>query len=257
MNIFGQELSKIESHLFGNIKYTKSVFPEETKLIEFGLALLWRFTNITNEAAIMQKDKPNIIANQNLFGRNRQLLLNAYFCLLYSNFGTCFVLLRTVLENNNLMRQFNKEPKDAFIWFSKDRRNKFPAEIQTKYAADVKEAEFKPKPFPSMKEFFSDIPNKNVQKDYERMYGELCNYSHPNYVGWQELMADEGEKENLLESPEFVAENAEIAIGLTIFYIQLSFKTYVETFKAHTMIFNDLLEKWIDGYNKFIPLYKT
>jgi len=55
MNIFGQELSKIESHLFGNIKYTKSVFPEETKLIEFGLALLWRFTNITNEAAIMQK----------------------------------------------------------------------------------------------------------------------------------------------------------------------------------------------------------
>lgn len=89
------------------------------------------------------------------------------------------------------------------------------------------------------------------------MYGELCNYSHPNYVGWQELMADEDEKENLLESPEFVAENAEIAIGLTIFYIQLSFKTYVETFKAHTMIFNDLLEKWIDGYNKFIPLYKT
>ena len=94
MNIFGQELSTIESHLFGNIKYVKSVFPEETKLIEFGLTLMWRFTNITNEAANIQKDKPNIIANQNLFGRNRQLLLNAYFCLLCSNFGSFFVLLQ-------------------------------------------------------------------------------------------------------------------------------------------------------------------
>jgi hypothetical protein len=256
MKIFGEDLSKIESHLYKNIKYTKSVFPEETKLIEFGLALMWRFTDITNETVNIQKDKPNVVANQNLFGRNRQLLLNAYYCLLSSSYGTCAVLLRTVLENNNLMRLFNKEPKYAFIWFSKERRSKFPIKIQKQYDTDVKESELKLNPFPTMKELFSENPNKNVQKDYERMYGELCNYSHPNYWGWQELMADKGEKELLLETPEFVAHNAEIAIGLTLFYTQLSFKTFVETFKTHTMVFNDLLEKWIEGYNKFIHVYK-
>ena len=254
MRIFGAELSKVEIQQNKNVKDTKSIFPEETKLLEFGLGLMWRFTDIANESADIHKDKPNIVANQNLFGRNRQLLTNAYYSLLSSNYGSCFILLRTIYENNNLMRLFNKKPKSAFSWFSEDRRIKFPTEIQNQYGKSEKKM-FKPDVFPTLKELFGKIANKKVKSDYERMYGEICNYSHPNYFGWQELMGDKNEKELLLDKPEFVLEYAEIAIGLMIFYTQLSFKTFVETFKTNTMIFNDQIEKWIEGYNKYIPVY--
>ena len=107
MILFSSKLFEVESRLFDNIKKTKSIFPEETQKIEFGLALMRDLTQITQNAVDDYRTKPNLYANHNLFARNRQLLLNAYFCLLSSSYGTEFVILRTVLENNNLMRLFN------------------------------------------------------------------------------------------------------------------------------------------------------
>jgi len=91
MNVFGIKLSKVDSHLDNNIRLTKKVFPEETKAMEFGLALMFRLNDIINEALTIYKNKPEIVANSNLFGRNRQLLLNAYFCLICASYGSCFV----------------------------------------------------------------------------------------------------------------------------------------------------------------------
>jgi len=138
MTLFGLELSEVENRLFNNIKKTKSTFPEETQIIEFGLALMRDLTQITQDAVNDYKTKPNLFANHNLFARNRQLLLNAYFCLLCSSYGTQFVILRTVLENNNLMRLFNKNPQFAFEWLSEDVQKRFSEETQLKYGKSKK-----------------------------------------------------------------------------------------------------------------------
>ena len=106
---------------------------KEKFLIELGLALMRDITQITEEASKEYPKKPNLYANHNLFSRNRQLLLNAYFCLLASSYGTEFVLLRTVLENNNLMRLFNKNHQLAFEWLPTEKQKRFTAEIQLSY----------------------------------------------------------------------------------------------------------------------------
>jgi hypothetical protein len=70
-------------------------------------------------------------------------------------------------------------------------------------------------------------------------------------------MGDQGESEFLLELPEFVEENAEVSIGNTIYLMQLSFKTFVETFKVHTTGYVDVLKDWMDCYNKLIVRYQS
>src|SRR3990170_1588522 len=116
MTLFGSSLTEVESRLFENLKKTKAIFPEETRRIEWGLSLMRDLTQIAKEASKEYPRKPNLYVNHDLFARNRQLLLNAYVCLLFSSYGTQFVILRTVLENSNLMRLFNKKPQCAFEW---------------------------------------------------------------------------------------------------------------------------------------------
>ena len=138
MSLFGSDITEVENRLFENMKKTKAVFPEEIRRIEWGLALMRDLTQITKDAIKDYQTKPNLFTNHNLYSRNRQLLLNAYFCLLSSSYGTEFVILRTVLENNNLMRLFNKSPQYAFEWLSEDVQKRFPKETQIKYGKSGK-----------------------------------------------------------------------------------------------------------------------
>jgi hypothetical protein len=255
MAIFGFNLSKVESRLFENMKKTKSVFPEETQHIEFGLALMWNLTQVTQEAVNDYKAKPNLYANLNLFGRNRQLLLNAYFCMLCSNYGTQFVILRTVLDNNNLMRLFNKNPQYAFEWLPKEKQAQFPSEIQLKYGkSGIQKREFKRHTL-VRKQVFKEIGKEEVWRKIEEIYNQLSDYTHPNFLGWRELMGQQKENEILMDLPVFVIDNAIESIKITLYLIQLSFKTFVETFKDYTSGFADQLEKWQDGFNKLIVKY--
>jgi hypothetical protein len=86
MPLFGLKLSEVERHLFGNVKKTKSAFPDVTLTMEYGLALMFDLTEDVDEA-VRNSAGPNLYANRNLFARNRQLLLNAYFCFLCSSYG--------------------------------------------------------------------------------------------------------------------------------------------------------------------------
>src|SRR3990170_2134587 len=133
MTMFGRKLVKIESKLLANAEKTKFVFPEETQTIEFGLELMTNLTRVMNDNVKSIWKKPNQVANFNLFARNRQLLLNAYLCALNSSYGTQFVVLRTVLENNNLMRFFNSDPKSAFEWLSSETQERFPSDVRSLY----------------------------------------------------------------------------------------------------------------------------
>ncbi len=154
------------------------------------------------------------------------------------------------------MRLFNSNPKCAFEWLPKEQQMKFSVEAQRKYDDGVEKKTFDP--FCVMKEVFDEIKQKKVKKDIARIYGQLCNYTHPNFLGWQEIMGMQETKEVLLASPALVAENADGAMKITLYLIQLSFKTFVETFRDYL---NDnpntlaQLSEWQGNYNRFMTKY--
>ncbi len=201
MSLFGVKLSEVERHFLGNVKKTKSVFPDETVAIEYGLALMLGLTSDLNDAVRKNKE-PNLYANRSLFARNRQLLLNAYFCFLCSNYGTQFVILRTILENNNLMRLFNLHSRYAYWWLSSEKQKRFPPEIQAKYGKSGKyDMEFGNSWVRN--KLFKEIKKEKVAENIKEIYGELCDYTHPNFKGWQELMGSMEKEEVLMKMPAF------------------------------------------------------
>jgi hypothetical protein len=254
MTLFGLKLADVESRLFDNIKKTKATFPEETQMMEFGLALMRDLTQVTQDVVSDYKTRPNLLANQNLFARNRQLGLNAYFCVLCSSYGTQFVILRTVLENNNLMRLFNKEPQYAYEWLPKEMQKTFSKETQLKYGTSGKENRTYSPSF-VRKHVFSEIKQGKVRSDITAFYDDLCNYTHPNFLGWQELVIKEGQNETTLNMPIFIPPIAEKSIAEMLFLTQLSFKTFFETFKGHLSGFAVQLKIWQDNFKKLIVRY--
>jgi hypothetical protein len=254
LSLFGSNLNEVENRIFENLKKTKAVFPEETRRIEWGLALMRDLTQITKDAIKDYKTKPNLFTNHNLFSRNRQLLLNAYFCLLSSSYGTEFVILRTVLENNNLMRLFNKNPQYAFEWLSEDAQKRFPKETQIKYGKSGKHDK-KYKAGFVRKHVFEEIEQEKVRKDITQFYDDLCHYTHPNFRGWHELTGKLRDIEIILNMPHFQEKNAETAVGISLFLMQLTFKPFVETFKGYLAGFAYQLEEWQSNFNKLILRY--
>lgn len=199
------------------------------------------------------KIKPDLVTNHNLFARNRQLLLNAYICSLFSSYGTQFVILRVVLENNFLMRLFNKHPELAFEWLSKEMQKRFQKEIQVRYGkSGVSDKIIK---VDLNRRIFRDVAKVNARSDIARLYNELSNYTHPNFKGWQELIGQKGQTEIILNMPRFVSSNADKSVGMTLYLIQLSFKSFVESFRDYLSPFADQLNEWKATYYKLIPRY--
>jgi len=225
MPLFGTKLSDIESRLFENAKKNRAVFPEEIKQIETGLRLLRGLTKITKEASKDYPNKPNYSANHELFARNRELLLNAYVSLLFSSYGTHFVILRTVLENNNLMRLFNKNPQFAFWWFPRRMQKRFTKEVQIKFCKQGKEKE-------------------TIRDEIKEFYSQLCDYTHPNYAGWKELVVQKEGVEMILNVPNFSLKESENATGIYLFLMQGTLKGFVETFRDYLQEFASQLNTW-------------
>jgi hypothetical protein len=232
LSFLGPKLSGLERQFSENADKTKAVFAEETTTIESGLALMFKLTAELNET-LRKKNDPNLLANRNLFARNRQLLLEAYSSTLRSNYGTAFVILRTVLENNNLMRLFNLHPEYVSEWLSGE-------EFENWWVRD---------------ELFKEINKEDVGKNIREIYGELCDYTHPNFKGWQELLGSAGTEEVLLETPAFVGDNASKTIGLAFLLMELSFKTVVETFKSSLFSFTYDFTKWQLTWKKLIDKF--
>ena len=241
--MFGSILTEIENRLRDNTKKTKSVFPEETYLIESGLELMFKLTNISKDVVKEYPNRPNFYTNHNLFVRNRQLLLQAYISCLSASYGSEFVILRTVLENNNLMRLFNKKPEYAFDWLPQEVQKKFTIEAQREYGKSGKH-DLTFDPFPVMGWVFDDKQRKKVRKDINKLYGQLCNYSHPNFLGWQELIRKQGEIQMIERLPAFSPTTGETSVGLVLFMMQLTFKSYVETFKDNLFTYATDLFSW-------------
>lgn len=174
-----------------NSAKTKAVFSEETSLIEFGLKLMWDSTNITQKAQKDFVENPNRVANTNLFGRNRQFLTNAYSCMLFATYVTQFVDLRVVLKNNNLMRLFNFSHRQAYAWLDKDKQNEFSPKIQNRYKKCKTRKHFGPSSV--LKKIHKKTGHNKAKINTAKIYGQLCDYTQPNFLGWQELMGIQGQ----------------------------------------------------------------
>jgi len=249
--LFSATLSEVDKRLIDNLKTTKSVFPEEIAQIESGLALMFKLTTISKDVCKEYPSNPNLFTNHNLFARNRQLLLHAYISLLSASYGTEFVILRTVLENNNLMRLFNKNPENAFVWLSTEVQKRFTTETQAAYGKSGKHDEHFG-PFPVVGKVFDNSEKDKVKHDWGRLYGQLCNYTHPNFMGWQELVQQKGEVEMIQRLPSFSPTNGETSVGLLLFIMQLTFKSYVETFRGHLLGFALELHSWQQQNKKIL-----
>jgi hypothetical protein len=252
MNIFGSQLNIVERSMLKNSTNTKRIFPEETQLIEFGLALMWDLTQVTRNAKKDFSTKPNFYANTNLFGRNRELMLYAYFCMLSSNYGTQFVILRTVLENNNLMRLFNKNPKYAYEWLPKEYQERFSSEIKQEFQGSAEKRKFSPSYV--RRKIFLETQQAPVKENIEEIYDFLCNYTHPNFLGWQEIMGLQGTDEVLLELPTLTA-NIDDAMKMILLLIQYSFNTLVKTFKGYWLGYAFLINEWQKKFLKLANKY--
>jgi len=55
--------------------------------------------------------------------------------------------------------------------------------------------------------------------------------------------------------PHFQEKNAETAVGISLFLMQLTFKPFVETFKGYLAGFAYQLEEWQSNFNKLILRY--
>lgn len=233
MSLFSNKLRDIESRLFDNLRKTKAVFPEEIVQLEVGLELMRNLTKVSYEAVNEYPKRPNLYTNHNLFSRNRQLLLNSYTSLLFSSYGTEFVIVRTVLENNNLMRLFNKNPQFAFEWLPQILQNRFPDETKAKFGVSGKSerrfrAEF------VRNGVFGEKGKEKVKDDIETFYADLCNYTHPNFNGWKELVFREQNSPEMIQNmPRFQVDSAEVGVGVALFSMQTTFKAIAETFKGY------------------------
>ena len=252
--LFGNSLNDINERLSSNLKTTKSVFPDEIKLIESGMLLLREVTKITGEASKEYPKAPNMFANHNLFARNRQLILNAYVCCLHASYGTSFVILRTVLENNNLIRLFNKNPQLAFEWLPKEQQKKFDQEVQKRFGASGKKNQtYDPMPVTDL--VFGDMTNRKIKKELNKFYGQLCNYTHPNSTGWKELVAYKENFEVIQNMPTFSPVTGENVIGVLLFSMILTFRAFVETFEGYLMEYADQLIQWQNDFLKIMTRY--
>jgi hypothetical protein len=243
MPLFGAKLSDIEYRLLENVRKNKAVFPDEIQQIETGSTLIRDLTEITKETSKGYPEKPNYSTNHELFARNRQLLLNAYVSLLFSSYGTQFVILRTVLENNNLMRLFNKNPQYAFEWLPVNLQKRFTAEMQSKYGKSGKHDRTY---YPSFvrKLVFDTVEKEKVRDDIKKFYDQLCDYTHPNYAGWKELVVQKQDGERILNVPCFSLVESDTAIGVYLFSMQTTFKAFVETFRGYLAGFAIQLKTW-------------
>jgi hypothetical protein len=252
--LFSSKLSEVENRLLGNTKKTKAAFPEETQLLESGLALMRDLSYGTQDTVRDFEKNPDLLTNHNLFARNRELLLNAYFCMLCSSYGTLVVILRVVLENAFLMRLFKEKPQFAFEWLSKEIQELFSSEIKSKYGkSGISDKKGK---VDLSRAIFNDVAKKKARIDVNNFYKELSNYSHPNFAGWTHLISANKGYGIIQSIPQFSSDCADKAIGMMLYFMQLSFKAFFETFKGSLLSFAPQLDEWQRNYKKLMARYE-
>lgn len=204
------ESKKRETDLInmGIVRTTEKVFPDETRLILASTNLMRRITSVSKDASDEISTKANLSAIINLFARNRELVHFSVICYMNGGYAPMKILSRAALENALCMRLFNKKPELARKWFTS------PDEFREKWTPQKIRDDLFPK-------------NSHPWKAYNMFYWKLCDYSHPSFKGWDEVIR----KGRIVWAPIFNEDYASECIGLTFFIIVQSLQQFAEAFK--------------------------
>ena len=179
-----RETDLINVHI---VDRTEEVFPHEIKLMLASTNLMRRVTTISKEAIKEFSTKPNLSAVMNLFARNRSLVHFSTVCLMNGGYAPTKVLSRVSLENILCMRLFNKKTDLAKEWFED------PEEFRREWTPERIRGEL-----------FSK--GSRLWKAYRKIYGNLCNYTHPSFKGWSEQVSDKSILWHPVFSPDYASE---------------------------------------------------
>lgn len=191
---------------------TEKVFPEETRLLMASLNFMRRITGIADQAVSEFDKQHDLRATMDLFCRNRDLVHFSIVCTVNGGYPETKILSRVALENFMLIRFFNLKPSLAKNWFSDPEvfREKWP-------------------PKEIRKAVFAEIP-KRIH-NYSSFYWLLCDYSHPSFKGWIELMKKKENGIYIRWHPEFNSDYASECIGLICWITLQSTTGYMRAFK--------------------------
>jgi len=171
-------------------KTIRVAFSDTTYGMEEVLDILSDLTKIMEQVMKDSPQNPDYWrANFDLFARSRVLLRSSYLCLITGNYGSALCLLRSVLENNELMLFFHLEPQEVSEWFTNPNwwREK---ENRVQQLRD---------------RIFSILAkgDRKLKKVFDNLYGEISQYIHPRPRGWHELKIREGNIVRILRFPEY------------------------------------------------------
>jgi hypothetical protein len=194
------------------MRKTEGIFPDEIRLLLKSTNYMRRVTRVA-EVAIPTFDKqPYLRAVMDLFCRNRELSHFSVVCLLNGGYAETKILSRVAMENYLLIRLFNLKPELSELWFSNP---------------EAFRKQWEPKKI--RKTLFGNSPTK--LEGYQKHYSALCDYSHPSFKGWIELMKRVDDSILIASSPEFNADYASECIGLIFYAVIQSVKGFRVAFE--------------------------
>lgn len=212
------ELKYLYARLDDNYMSTKADFAQEVcaseRLIEYMRTILdgWDMDAPTLDS------RPDLQTSVILFARNRQLFLSAYDLFMSGCYGSSLCLLRIMLENTNLMRLFQTNPKEAVSWTN---GHLFDAHPTVKAAH-----ESKPK----------------LGEKYYKLHAQLSNYVHPHTAGWNELFVPSSKGSGIQNMPTYRKAIAQEVWGILLLLGLRTVTEFVGVFKS-----NMAMIKAIDG----------
>jgi len=198
------------------IRQNEKIFPEETLILRATTNFMRRITKVADKAIPYFNKQQSLRAIMELFSRNRELAHFSIVCMVNAGYSETKILSRVAIENVLLMRLFAIRPDIADMWFSDP--DKFRKEWQPK---DIRKA------------VFAKVSRR--EKNYEKFYWLLCDYTHPSFKGWFEIFKRQKNGVVIGARPEFNPDYSSECIGLICFVAIQSIKVYLDFFK-----------KWLD-----------
>ena len=220
MELFSRRLQRLEKSMKEVLKRTRFAFSDTIYGMEDVLDVLSDLTRIMEPVMKDSPQNPKYWANFDLFARSRVLLRSSYLCLITGNYGSALCLLRSVLENNELMLFFHLEPQEVHEWSTqpnwwKEKENKVGKLRDRIFSILAEESD-------------------KVRRVFDDLYGEMSEYTHPRFRGWKELKVKEGKIIKILRHPKYDQNTIESLLRKMIFI------TY-QTFRAFEVTYNEYL----------------
>ena len=219
MELFSRRLQRLEKNMKEVLKRTRFAFSDTIYGIEEVLDVLSDLTRIMEQVMKDSPQNPKYWANFDLFARSRVLLRSSYLCLITGNYGSVLCLLRSVLENNELMLFFHLEPQEVHEWSTqpnwwKEKENKVGQLRNRIFSILAKE-------------------NNKLKKVFDDLYGEMSEYTHPRFRGWKELKIREGKIVKIPRFPTYNQNTIESLLRKMIFITYQALRAFEVTYTEY------------------------